>query len=63
MLCKRQGSVEGHSQVFWETVIFEDLAIPGDIELFVHGVVVQMKGTHLCFPRLGIQKVVSVIVS
>ena len=48
---------------FGETVIFENLAIPGGIELFFHGVVVQMKGAHLCFPRVGIQKVVSVIVS
>ena len=61
MPCNRQGLVKGHSQVYWDTVIFEDLAIPGDIELFLHGVVVQMKGAHLCSPRVGIQTSVSVI--
>lgn len=63
MLGEGQGSVQGDSQVFWEAVIFEGLAIPSDIELCVCLVVVKMESANLCFARVGIESILCIVVS
>ena len=61
MLFERQRAVKCYSEIDWEAVVFQFLAIPLDVELIVSLVIVKVEGTHLSLGRVRIERVFFVI--
>ena len=61
MLFERQRAVKCYSEIDWEAVVFQFLAIPLDVELIVSLVIVKVEGTHLGLGRVRIERVFLVV--